>query len=362
MRYLLFRNDGIGDFINSTPLLREIITNDNEHKILIIASPRNYAYIKLFKNLAQIEILNENPGIFEIIAVFIKIIRFKADYSIVLKPKYYNYILSKFSGSKFKLGLKIISDSKKNSKKSKPYSPVVNFLMDQYETIDYSNNYIDSKEIHHSIHFLRTINNIFSKKKFNSLKEIKYLKPNIDDYIKKLIKYLKLNEINQSYVLFHVDEKWEKSNWSVNDFIKFFNCLRELINKNIFVTEGVCETKFNLSLIENNKVNKIFDFSGSKFKISKNKHKTIFVNSPSIKLLTSIVSQADLIIEIHGALTHISSSFDKPVIDLCPLELINYFKKWKPISAKSIQIGLESNDSVITKITEYLSRNDLDQI
>ena len=77
--------------------------------------------------------------------------------------------------------------------------------------------------------------------------------------------------------------------------------------------------------------------------------------------MTSIVSKADLIIESHGALTHISSSYNVPVIDLCKIDLSHYFKKWSPISSKSIQINLEHPDIVISKIMEFLSMNGLNQ-
>tara|TARA_B100000686_G_scaffold297572_1_gene329954 strand:- start:5397 stop:6488 length:1092 start_codon:yes stop_codon:yes gene_type:complete len=362
MKYLIFRNDGIGDFINTTPLIKKITENDKGCEILLVASSRNYEYVKLFKQIDQIEKLSESPAFNEISELYTKIIKFKPDYSIVLKPKYYNYFLSKFSKSKKKLGLKVITDARnKRLKKNKPHLSLINFLMNQYETIDYSNNYTNDRT-HHSIHFTRLASLIFNVEKINSINQIEYLKPDINNSSNNLVNDLKLNNLNQNFVLLHIDEKWNDTNWSIEDFISFFSILRERTKKNIIITEGVIRTKFYLSLLEKYKFDQSFDCSDSFFKVCGNGlFKTIFVASPSIELLTSIVSNSDLVIELHGALTHISSTFNIPVIDLCKVDYVNYFKKWKPISSRSIQIPHGDKDTVLEEINNFFIKNDLDQ-
>jgi len=362
MKYLIFRNDGIGDFINTTPLIKKIIENDENHKILLVASSRNYEYVRLFKQIDKIEKLDEKPTLNEIIKLFAKIIKFRPDYSIVLKPKYYNYFLSRFSKSKKKLGLKVITDARnKKFNKSKPHQILINFLMNEYETIDYSNNCKNS-QTHHSIHFTRIISSIFNVEKVNFINQIEYLKPEIKNASDYLVNDLKLKNLNHPFILLHIDEKWNDVNWSIEDFINFFSVLRDRTKKNIIITEGIIRTKFYISLLEKYKFEQSFDYSGSSFKVFDNGvFKTIFVTSPSIKLLTTILSRSDLVIELHGALTHISSTFNIPVIDLCKVDYVNYFKKWKPISSKSIQIAHGDKDAVIEEINNFLIKNDLGQ-
>ena len=205
MKYLIFRNDGIGDFINTTPLIKKITENDNDSEILLVASPRNYEYVRLFKQVNQIEKLSETPTFNDINELYVKIIKFKPDFSIVLKPKYYNYFLSKLSRSKKKLGLKVITDAKnKKLKKTKPHPILINFLMNQHETIDYSNNY-KNNNTHHSIHFTRLASLIFNVEKVNSINQIEYLKPDIKNSSDSLLNDLKLKNLSQPFILLHID-------------------------------------------------------------------------------------------------------------------------------------------------------------
>ena len=363
MKYLIFRNDGIGDFINTTPLIKRIADIDKDSKILLVASPRNYDYVSLFKQVDRIEKLNEDPKLSEIISLFFKIIKFNPDYSIVLKPKYYNYFLSKLSRAKKKIGLKIITDKKnKKNKKIKPHPIMIDFLMDHYETVDYSNNY-KNNNTHHSLHFTGLISLIFNNVKVNSLNQIEYLQPNIENSHKDLISNLKSQNLRDPFILLHIDEKWNDIDWNISDFIDFFTILKTRAKKNIIITEGIIRTKYYTSLIEINKITRAFNHSGSSFKVSEDSaHKIIFVDSPSIELLTAIVSNSDMVIELHGALTHISSTFNIPIVDLCKANYLNYFKKWKPISSKSIQIIHGKKDEVLEEINNFMIKNDLDQI
>ena len=47
-RYLIFRTDRIGDFLISAILIKSIKLNDPKSNITIVASKKNYDYIKSF--------------------------------------------------------------------------------------------------------------------------------------------------------------------------------------------------------------------------------------------------------------------------------------------------------------------------
>ena len=60
--YLIFRTDRIGDFLTSAILIKSIKRNDINCKITVIASKKNYYYIKKF-NLVDEVILLPDSGI-----------------------------------------------------------------------------------------------------------------------------------------------------------------------------------------------------------------------------------------------------------------------------------------------------------
>ena len=160
MNYLIFRNDGIGDLIVSTPLINEIKKNDPYSKIYLITSERNDEFAEfLLNNIVDYKFkLNSKPTLIEMIRLFFKLMKVSFEYTIVLKPKNYNYWLAYFLFPEVKLGVQIVSDYKKSIK----YRPSIFFskiLLKNYERIDYSDNYSKDTNIHHFQHYL----NIFNK-------------------------------------------------------------------------------------------------------------------------------------------------------------------------------------------------------
>ena len=58
--YLIFRTDRIGDFFISSILIRSIIKNDPKANIIIVASDKNYSYIKQCDYVNQVYLLKNN--------------------------------------------------------------------------------------------------------------------------------------------------------------------------------------------------------------------------------------------------------------------------------------------------------------
>ena len=59
-KYLIFRTDRIGDFLVSAILIKSIKSNDQKSHITIIASKKNYEYIKSFPYVDDIIKLENN--------------------------------------------------------------------------------------------------------------------------------------------------------------------------------------------------------------------------------------------------------------------------------------------------------------
>ena len=89
MNYLVYRNDGLGDLIVSTPLLSNIKNFDHNAKICLICSKRNYKFANfLLKDGLIDEIfisVDKGKSFIDFIALWLKSLKFKADYSLVLK-------------------------------------------------------------------------------------------------------------------------------------------------------------------------------------------------------------------------------------------------------------------------------------
>ena len=58
-KYLIFRTDRIGDFLITAILIKSIKRNDPNSYIQIISSKKNYTYIKSFKMVDEVILLNK---------------------------------------------------------------------------------------------------------------------------------------------------------------------------------------------------------------------------------------------------------------------------------------------------------------
>ena len=57
LNFLIFRTDRIGDFLLTAILVNSIKRNNPKTNINIVASPKNYKYIKTFTNIDNVLIL-----------------------------------------------------------------------------------------------------------------------------------------------------------------------------------------------------------------------------------------------------------------------------------------------------------------
>ena len=264
-RFLIFRTDRIGDFLISAILIKCIKDNDPLAHISVVASNKNYSYIKTFPYINQVIQLNNN--IFSKIYVFFNL--FKFNYKSI-----------------------IVHDNKNRSK-------FITFFLRSKNKIKISNTKTESQ--------IKLIKDILKKIKFNffnnSLNILTHRSINKDK--------------NENLIQLHFDEKW-----IFNDYIKKFvnieptelelaNFLKKIIknkNKELIITTG-----FNLP----NKIKNIETIL-KKLKIK------LYKNMDFLEL-EKITSKSNILISCHGAISHVAAANNIKQIDIID-KSYDYFK------------------------------------
>ncbi len=254
-KYLIFRTDRIGDFLVSAILLKCIKKNDPSAHITLIASNKNYSYIKTFPYVDQVIQLNNN--FLSKINIFIKLIKFK-----------YKSI--------------IIHDNKKRSK-------LISFFLR-------SNNKINIKNTE-TISHIKIIKDILLQMSFT------YFKESLD-----ILSHHKTKNNEDKLIQLHFDEKW-----IFNDYIKKFliiepseseliSFIKEIIKKKkgrLIVTTG-----FNLPYII------------KKIKPLLKELKIVLYENLSFSQLEDITSKSNILISCHGAISHLAAAYNIRQIDI----------------------------------------------
>ena len=259
-KYLIFRTDRIGDFLITAILIKSIKRNDPNSYIQIISSKKNYAYIKSFKMVDEVVLLNK--GLINKLKLIKK-----------LQKSFYKII--------------IVHDSKKRSK-------IISFFLKKdlliIPNINQSLSYFnDIKKI------LKFLNFTFDVSDLNTLGERGKI-------IKKDFKFI------NNYLIFHFDEKWIYDQYIrryVNiepTFNEFFSLLKTIIsktNKNVVITTGLYAPKF---------------LNNIKTKISN--PKIFFCDNMNFFDIENMVEKSDCLIACHGAISHVAASMNIKQIDI----------------------------------------------
>ncbi len=284
-KYLIFRTDRIGDFLLSLILIQSIKKLDKNSHITVVASEKNYEFIKSFSTID--EVLLYKKGIFEKFYLFSFLRKFNFDNIIVHDAKRRSKLISLF----LKCNKKYISGDIKFSY------------------------YID--EI---IYILKFYNLKFNENLLNTLENRNYSKFAVP---------------NKPYIIIHFDEKWIYNKYiksykniepNLNQLDIFFNLLLSKINKKIYITTGV-NTPYILTKYFNNKYNSNI---------------TLLENLNFLQL-EACINNTSLLISCHGAISHIAAAKNIDQIDIVD-ESYNYtkwtkhFRKYRSIKRNNFDI------------------------
>ena len=358
MNILIFRDDGIGDLIVTTSLIEKILLLNNKSKITLIVSDRNVDYAEILLDNGKIhKIVNIDKyksSISKIYNLYKILKNILFDHTLILKSSNYSIILSKILNSGVVSGIIPLNSKPSGKNRYKPMKMLINFFFSFTEIIDCRKNYSNSMNIHMRVHYDSLLNNI-SAKKFKKIPLQNYSRPKLSiDRSIEILDSLLLSFKNNNFLIFHFDEKWNLSNYSNKEIFNLIISISNIYKGPVIITCGIDSNKYDLF------ISRILDLNNSFIKDvnidvsqSKKKKNIYFFKKINIKSLIYLTSLCELIIEPHGALTHISSIYNKKVIDLILNDKKNFLLKWHPISDKMIQIDLNNKELILEKIKNF---------
>ena len=314
MKYLVFRNDRIGDFLITAPLLKAIKRNNQNSHISIVSSEKNHQFIKEINLVDKVFVLNTKKKI-DRIRLFFELWKHDFDTIIVADKKNRSIFLSLclkakkkvFNVSKFYhykilniIGKQVFLDNDKQATNS-----IKNILEENC-------NFLNFKLIDSDFHF-------FELKEFES----KFLQKSI------------FENKNINFLLFHYDEKWELDNYSKNfskasaftdinlnedKFLDFISVLSKKISNNIIITTGIIETKIINSLKK-----KLTKINESLYEMNLNHKKIYLLTNQNFFEIAYLISKSSTFVSCHGAFTHIAANYKIKIIDIIEeKKLIHY--------------------------------------
>ena len=362
--YLIFRDDGVGDLLLITPVIKHIKKVDINSKILLISSNRNHSYAKLLKKSELIDEIynidnNRNLGRFlNLYYLFRRIAKFRPSVSLIYRQKIQSYFISK-ALSKYVFGLVSINSSPLLGAKYRPFKFLVKFLLDDHELVDQRRNYQNISVDHWSDFYLNLymkaylkINKVAIKLTLDDKKYAHTKNKDLNQILKKSIVNISLND---SFIVLHVDEKWESSKWTIHDLDEFIIKLINLHKDKIIITGGANDNKYLSFIYKKYSYKKLTykDLNISTSPVNEMQNVVIF-DKPNIENLITIATNALLVITNHGSLTHFSSLNDVPVIDLIPENKKYFLSKYYPKSSKYRQIEFKSVDELLNTVKEFI--------
>ena len=275
-KYLIFRTDRIGDFLVSAILIKCIKINDPSANITVIASDKNYYYIKLFPYVDRVELLNNN-FLSKIILIFK-----------LFKYRYKNIILH---------------DNKKRSK-------FISFFLR-------CNNKISIENTQKVLH-IEIIKNILKQMNFNYF----------DEALNTLDHHKKNNANDKGLIQLHFDEKWIFNDY-IKKFIKIEPTEIELIN---FIKMIIKKSRKKLLITTGIRLPKIM----KKIKPLLRELEIEIYEDLNFSHLEKITSKSSILISCHGAISHVAAANNIRQIDIIDKSYdygkwTCHFRNYKPL-------------------------------
>ena len=303
-KYIFFRTDRIGDFLMSSILFKSIKNSDHKSMITIIASKKNFEYIKSADFVDEVILFPEN-----FIQKFLFYLKFFLN-------KY--YLVGILDGKKRSIYFSFIVRSK------------YKFLF-TYKKFYYL-----------SLKFLYT--RIFLDEnctsKFDEIKTLlNYIGCSFAEQNLNTISYEKVNNFKlnistlDKFVIIHFDEKW-----IFNDYITSFKSI-EPPNEKLFLEfleKIVLKTGMNLVVSTGSKQNKYINFLKNNFSLFDEdiyvhnllSKKIYLYDNLSFPQLEKLISNSNTLISCHGAPSHVGAGLNKKIIDIVDTSKKNFILKW----------------------------------
>ena len=300
--YLFFRTDRIGDFLMSSILLKSIKRNDPSANITVVASTKNFFYVKSLSYVDNVILYPTN---------FLKRIFFILSF---IKKKY--SVILVLDGKKRSIYCSLLCRAK------------IKLLI---TTKWFYKNLFN-------LFFTKTILSSFKKKKIEEIKDtLDFLNFN---FIEKDLNTFN-DEIlltNETYILpkifnvLHFDEKWIDKDYITKyakiqpestQLLIFLKNIIDKSNEDLIVTTGpntnVVIENLKKSFIKINENNFVYKYNGKEI--------ILFITITFFSL-QHIISQSKLVICCHGASSHLASAYNLKLFDIFEETELESYKKW----------------------------------
>ena len=335
MKILIFRADRVGDFILTSILINSIKKKFNNAEIHIVASLKNYNFIKNSTLVNKVHLLPKEDIVQNY--KFLRLLsKTKFDYIIIADGKDRSILISLL----IKCNVRIINIRKK------PFS-ILNILKKNKIIFDNEKKFNKIDILKKNLYFLNCKFETSDLNIFENRSNLSYLS-------KKFI-----NLVQKNFILFHFDEKWILDKYiksytsiepSIEELEKFLNNLNLNSNKDIVITNGLIDNylfnklKLNFNKIDDNLYLK---------QIGNNK--IILFDKADLDVLIDIISLSSLVITCHGAPTHIASSFDIKIIDIIERNKQDFYKIYTSHLRNYNKIFRQNFNELTKKISELLT-------
>ena len=302
---IIFKNDAVGDLVQSISSINNIIKHNPQNKIIIYLSERSkdFSFLVDSENV-EIRIVNYDLSIIQKIKIFFQLLSMKIYSIYILTPKkFYFYLPLFFKNIKF---YALCINSTNNYKR--PSNFLRKFLY-QYSIND--REILKKRKSTEDLQCDLT-NDLNFNEKFiiNNIPDLKYSKlDDLNNYIYFHLKLSNLNKLGWGYtelnILFDEFLKYRDiviftkdidNNTNLNNYKKDFNYINFLKNETI---------------LNNSKVYLFDDIGGSD--------------------LYHVIKKSDKVIAFHGMMTNLASIEKKNVLDLflCEINSIDDFRRYK---------------------------------
>jgi len=303
-KYIFFRTDRVGDFLMSAILIKAIKRSDSNSHIIVVASKKNFHYIKNFPYVNETILFPENY--FEKIYFYSKFFFNEFHLICILDGKKRSMYFSFLTRAKFKFLFTY----------KKFYKLIFSFF--------YTNVFLDS----HYTSKIAEIKDLLGLLDFELKPEdLRTITTNSASSSNKNLVFL------DKYTLFHFDEKWISGHYIANyqsiepvsegHLISFFEKLLLKTGNDLCISSGTINNKFNEYFRQN--FSKIGD---SVYQVKLANNKIIFFDNLNFSQLEKLIFNCELLISCHGAATHIAGSFDKKIIDIFDESKKQFYNKW----------------------------------
>lgn len=302
---IIFKNDAVGDLVQSLDAINNIINYNTLNKITIYLSERSkdFDFLFKFKNV-EIKILNYNLSIIEKIKLICHLLASDVDSIYILTPKKFYFYLPLFF------------------KKIRFYALCINSVNNYKRPSNFLRKYLHR--------FVINERDKISKRK-STMEIQKELTKDLDfdqEYKINLLIDFKENEFFNvnDYIYFHLKiSNFKKLGWEIDELKFFFNEFLKY-KKNVIFTRDIQK---NNTVDSYKDYFNVINFS-TKEKSQNNSNIYLYDDIKGIELY-NVIRNADKVVAFHGMMTNLATIENRPVLDLfhCDIKSLSDYRRYK---------------------------------